>query len=180
MSFKKYLEALKFKPKTIGRYLAWERSFLRYLEGQLAAELESKELLLYIQSKEVKRSTLVLLLGRLRRYYAYLGIAFPLENLQLKGYDQSEKTPFLSKDQLEQIGEAYQQNKRLSLISQVAIQLLIYQGVSTHELRLLKGHHLDLSKGVITIPADQLASRELLLLLLINPNDERSTISIHA
>jgi site-specific recombinase XerC len=67
----------------------------------------------------------------------------------------------LSKDQLEQIGEAYQQNKRLSLVSQVAIQLLIYQGISTHELRLLKVHHLDLSKGVITIPADQLASREL-------------------
>ena len=161
MSFKQYLEALHLAPNTVDRYVAWERSFLRYLDGQTIEQIGSKELLLYLKSKQVKRSTAVHLLARLKHYYRYVGLDFPLGKMQLKGYDQSEKAPFLSPQQLEQIVHAYQQNKRLALVSQAVIQLLVYQGINTHELRLLEVQHLDLLKGVISIPADQLASRIL-------------------
>lgn len=69
----------------------------------------------------------------------------------------------LSKSQLKEIGVCYQQNKRLSILSKVGISLLIYQGLSTHELPLLKVEHIDLERAEIAVPKSYLNERVLSL-----------------
>jgi len=106
---------------------------------------------------------MVLLLGRIQQYYNYLGVENPIQDFRLKGYEQPNKPPILTAAQLKQIALVYHQNKRLGLVSKVALSLLIYQGLSTHELPLLCVEHLDLQQGEITIPSSRLESRTIAL-----------------
>lgn len=169
-SFKAYLQSLNYKPNTIERYTAWEPSFVNYFAteqpGKSLENLSYKDLLNYIehhQDKGVKRSTLVLLLGRIKHYYLYLGVANPLEDFSLKGKEARQLGQLLTAQQLKAISVVYHQNRRLSLLSKVGVSLLVYQGLSTHELPLLKVEHLNLVAGEIAIPSSHLDGRILTL-----------------
>ena len=168
MSFKNYLQNLEFSPSTISRYLSFEREFSLYFSNanKKLKDLTYNDLLSYVNAKQQskpKRSTLVLLLGRIQQYYNYLGVENPIQDFRLKGYEQPTKPPILTANQLKQIAVVYHQNKRLGLVSKVALSLLIYQGLSTHELPLLCVEHLDLQQGEITIPSSRLESRTIAL-----------------
>ncbi len=168
MSFEKYLKEQGYKATTVQRYLAWLKGFKLYfsIENKQLNKLTYNDLLGYLNDKEqgnLKRSTLVLLLGRIKKYYQYLKLENPLTDFKLKGYESSHKALTLTKDQLEQIIQVYRQNKRLNLGSKVALSLLIYQGLSTHELSLLSIHHLDLQRAELNIPSNRLLERTIAL-----------------
>lgn len=168
MNFENYLKRQGYKATTVQRYMAWLKGFELYfsIENKCIKNLVYKDLLGYLNDKEqgnLKRSTLVLLLGRINKYYQYLKVENPLADFTLKGYENSYKTAVLSKEQLEQIIQVYRQNKRLNLGSKVALSLLIYQGLSTHELPLLSIHDLDLQRAEINIPSNRLLERTIAL-----------------
>ncbi|WP_052600288.1 site-specific integrase [Aureispira sp. CCB-QB1] len=182
MSFKNYLINLKLSSSTINRYLSFEKELLTYFLSDERSELGAvvpvaqkkrakklkalnyNDLLSYFNTKKsnnLKRSTLVHLLNRIQHYYDYLGVENPLKDFRLKGSEKPSSMVFLSPAQLKQIAVCYHQNKRLSLWSKVGISLLIYQGLSTHELPLLRVEHLNLEQGEIRIPKSVLNSRIL-------------------
>jgi site-specific recombinase XerD len=168
MSFEKYLKEQGYKVATVQRYLAWLKGFKLYfsIKKKGVKDLVYNDLLAYLNHKEqgnLKRSTLVLLLGRIKKYYQYLKLENPLVDFKLKGYENGYKAVPLSKEQLEQIIQVYRQNKRLNLGSKVALSLLIYQGLSTHELSLLSIHHLDLQRAELNIPSNRLLERTIAL-----------------
>ena len=182
MSFKTYLIDLKLSTSTIERYLSFEKEFILYFSNDERSELGElvpvaqrgrakrikaltyNDLLSYFNSKKLnnlKRTTLLHVLNRIQHYYTYLGVENPLRGFQLKGFEKSAQMVFLSVVQLKQIMVYYHQNKRLSLLSKVGISLLIYQGLSTHELPLLTIKNINLEQGEITIPKSVLSSRIL-------------------
>lgn len=161
-SFKKYLENLGYQKSTIARYLSWESSIKQYFVGQELKNLGYVDWLNYIDVQEKqgnKASTLQLLLGRIARYYGYLEQSNPLEEFSIKGRILRSKGQLLNVQQLQQLSIVYHRNKRLSLVSKVGLSLLIYQGLSTHELPLLEVKHLDLEGGKISIPSSRLNER---------------------
>jgi len=162
MSFENHLKEQGYSPKTVHRYAAWERSFLTYFAGRNIAALSQYELLDYLRSKPLSRSSKVLLLGRLRRYYTYLGAPYPLAKFKLKGHRASKVLRVLSRAQVRQLVQVYQQNPRLNTASKVGVGLLAHQGLAVEELRHLQVAHIDLSLGSLTTPeASRLAVRTL-------------------
>ena len=166
MSFERYLIKQGYTAKTIQRYLVWEREFEYYFEGQELKDLSYNDLLSYFkdkQSKQLRRSTLVHILARIKRYYRYLEVTNPLEGFQLKGYEPPQQIQYLSGEELEQMEQAASQSERLKPWEKVLIGLLVYQGLATEELPHLRVKEVDLQAGVLNAPASNLAGRELKL-----------------
>lgn len=164
MSFESYLRQLDFSSKTVKRYLSWERELKGYFEGKTIEKLTYNELLGYFMSKEsrgLSKGSLVHVLARIRHYYKYLGVENPLSNFQLKGQKTTAKIHYLSSEELDRIIQIYTSNDQLEDWTKVALGLLVYQGLSTKELSLLRIEALNLQSGIITILAYQLAKREL-------------------
>lgn len=170
MSFKRYLKKLNLAASTIERYLSFEKEFISFFsiekENKDLKTLTYNNLLSYFNYKEqgkLKRSSLIHLLVRIQHYYNYLEVENPFADFKLKGYEEATKPMVLTNKQLKKLVVIYHQNKRLGLLSKIAISLLIYQGISTHELPLLKVENIDLHRAEITIPNSQLNTRTLAL-----------------
>lgn len=170
MSFESYLKDLKLSSSTIERYLFWEKEFVLFfsIENKKTnlKDLKYNDLLSYFNNKEqgnLKRSSLVILLGRIQQYYNYLGVTNPFEDFKLKSQESTIKPQLLTAPQLKQLAVIYHQNKRLGLLSKIAIGLLIYQGLSTHELPLLKIEHINLQTAEINVPSNRLNTRSISL-----------------
>ncbi len=162
MSFEKYLKSLGYTSSTINRYLAWERSFLTYLSQRSVQHLTKVELLEYINNKGVGRSTLQLLLGRLRRYYQYLEMPYPLSDFKLRGQPITKEINHLKREEVRQLVRIYCSTPGFSLESKVGVGLLAHQGLAVEELRLLQAQDLDLLQGIIQTPREsRLAVRKL-------------------
>lgn len=166
-SFEKYLKGLKYSPKTIARYLAWEKEFSTCFSKENNHKLLNyNDLLSYFIEKESRgltRSTLVHLLARIKCYYGYLGVENPLEDFKLKGYTTKKRSNYLSTQNLSSIAVSYHKNTRLSNWSKIALGLLVYQGVSTHELPNIRIGDLNLERGELSIKSSSLAARILKL-----------------
>lgn len=166
MDFESYLKQQKLAKSTIQRYLSWEKEFILFFSIEKIKVLTYNDLLSYFKDKEqnqLKRSSLIHLLNRIQHYYNYLEIENPFVDFKLKGYEMPIKPQYLSIVQLKQMAIIYHQNKRLGLLSKIAIGLLIYQGLSTHELPLLTIKNIDLQAAEITVPSSHLNSRILAL-----------------
>lgn len=162
MRFKNYLESLGYTPSTINRYLSWERSFLAYFNGRQPEQLTKMDLLEYINSRELGRSSLQLLLGRLRRYYYYLEIPYPLADFKLRGKPIVKETTHLKREEVRQLVRVYSSSPGFCLESKVGVGLLSHEGLAVEELPLLKAQDIDLLQGIIQTPTDShLAVRTL-------------------
>ena len=145
--------------------MQWEQAFKAYFfQLKSLEELTYNQLLEYIMYKEsqgIKRATLVHILNRIQVYFNYLEVDNPLEHFKLKGAKQNEEKVFLTAAQLKGINILYFQNNRLSLLSKIAISLLIYQGLSTAELPKIQAHYFDINKAIIHLPKGILQARTL-------------------
>ncbi len=167
MSFKSYLQNQNLSPKTIKRLLSWQRQFIaHYPINTNFKALKTIDLLSYIQSKQqqgLKRTTILHDLSRIAHYYSYLEVDNPLENFKLKNHQETDLAKLLKQEELSKIYEVYQQNNRLSLESKIIIGLLVYQGLSSHELPLLLSKSIDLKAAQIHVPPSHLAERSIAL-----------------
>jgi integrase/recombinase XerD len=161
MSFERYLIGQGYTAKTVKRYRSWEREFKRYFKNQDIEQLTYNELLCYFREKQeqgLTRSTLVHILARIKRYYAYLGVDNPLENFRLRGYSSAKIKRYLSAAELEKL---VSKGQALSAWQQVLVSLLVYQGLAVEELAQLRVQDVELQNSVINVPASNLAAREL-------------------
>jgi integrase/recombinase XerD len=161
MSFERYLIGQGYTAKTVKRYRSWEREFKRYFKNQQLEQLTYNELLSYFREKQeqgLTRSTLVHILARIKRYYAYLGVDNPLENFRLRGYQEIKQQRYLSGETLEDL---MSKSQALTTWQQVLVSLLVYQGLAVEELAQLRIQDINLQSSVINVPASNLAARQL-------------------
>ena len=163
MDFKAYLTHQKFTPSTIEKYLAWAKSFEKWLDGRSLTSLKYNDLLKYLQVEKghLKRSSLVLLLKKIARYYESQGLENPLADFKLKTNDDRTLGTMLTEKQLIEIWWIYSQNQRLSVLQRIVLSLLLFQGLATGELDSLKVGDIDMAKAQIHVPKGLLAARTL-------------------
>jgi integrase/recombinase XerD len=99
-------------------------------------------------------------LRSIRNYYEYLkkhnpGIINPAANLFLKGTRQKVVSGIISFKELESLSQSYPAKTLRQKRNKIILGLLIYQGLSTEDLRRLEKEHIKLKEGKIYVPGDR-------------------------
>lgn len=96
----------------------------------------------------------------IRNYYDFLKtknpeVINPATNLYLKGVRQKLPSNIISIERLEQLYQDYATTDTRTKRNRVILGLLVYQGVTTEELKQLEVNHVKLRKGKIYIPGNR-------------------------
>ena len=163
MDFENYLKNQKFTPSTIEKYLAWEKSFEKWLNRRSLESLTYNDLVHYVQVEKghLKHSSTVLLLKKIDHYYQTQNLENPLADFKLKSSENRTYSSLLSEKQLQDIWWIYSKNPRLSDLQRIILSLLLFQGLSTGELDSLKVSDIDMEKAQISVPKGLLEARTL-------------------
>jgi integrase/recombinase XerD len=99
-------------------------------------------------------------LRSIRNYYEYLkeqtpNIINPAANLYLKGVIQKLPSNIVDFKELEKLYQSYEISDNRSKRNRIILGLLIYQGVTTEELKQLEPGHVKLKEGKIYIPGNR-------------------------
>ncbi len=174
--FIKYLLQKGYSIKSSERYLKDIKLFKKWLVKENLAEeaVSYNDITHYIQSKKgkVKQITIATVLTSLKRYYDYLEelgfvVENPVLNVQIKGIKRKVLYNILSKQKLEKI---YYDYKELSNQSpsqkrnEIIVSLLVYQGLTTTELKKLTIQDVKLREGNIYIAATRRSNERTLKL----------------
>ena len=105
-------------------------------------------------------------LRSIRNYYEYLkeqtpNIINPAANLYLKGVIQKLPSNIVDFKELEKLYQSYEISDNRSKRNRIILGLLIYQGVTTEELKQLEPGHVKLKEGKIYIRNRRRNSRNL-------------------
>lgn len=139
----------------------WKKYLTNY---QTLDNIDFNELLKIIEilSNKYKISTLNNLINTLKTYFYFLieiqkRESNPLENFKIKSNKPLLLQGFLTEDELQFIYENYpeKQKGKNSLYlkrNKILLGFMIFQGLSTGDLEVLKVNDIDLKKALITIP----------------------------
>jgi integrase/recombinase XerD len=145
----------------INQILIWKKHLTNY---QNLENIDFKELLKIIEilSKNYQISTLNNLINTLKTYFYFLieiekRESNPLENFKIKSNKPILLQGFLTEEELQFIYENYpeKQKGKNSLYlkrNKILLGFMIFQGLSTGDLEVLKVNDIDLKKAQITIP----------------------------
>jgi integrase/recombinase XerD len=160
--FETYLQKLGNGKDTIRQKMNYTGYFLKWLEGEhlQAYETRYNDLLNFIDycklegksKKHINRK-----LSSIRNYYDFLkkqspNIINPALNLNLKGIKQKLPSNLIGYQELEKLYNNYQAETNREKRNRIILGLLIYQAVTTEELKQLEPNHLKLKEGKIYIP----------------------------
>lgn len=170
-TYRIYLENKGLAPKTVSQYLEIATEFLTY--SQVAPEQVSYPHLLayirYLQQRQLAKKTINVRLGALRHYFSCLVANEkrndnPAQHLKVKGAKRSQACHWLSYQELDETYEKYCDHFPTEETGQVALSLLMYQGLSVSELRVLTAEMIDLRTGKIQVPATNKSNARTLML----------------
>lgn len=153
----------------------WKKHLTNY---QTLENIDFNEFLKTIEilSKNYQISTLNNLINTLKTYFYYLieigkRESNPLENFKIKSNKPTLLQGFLTEEELQFIYENYpeEQKGKNSLYlkrNKIILGLMVFQGLSTGDLEVLKVNDIDLKKAQITIPkaTDRKGNPRVLLL----------------
>lgn len=160
--FKTYLQGLGNGENTIRQKMNYTGYFLKWLESENLQPKETRynDLLNFIDycklegrsKKHINRK-----LSSIRNYYDFLNkqspsIINPALNLNLKGVKQKLPSNLIGYQELEKLYSNYQTKTNRDKRNKIILGLLVYQGVTTEELKQLEPNHLKLKEGKIYIP----------------------------
>lgn len=181
-TYKEYLEEERYSNSTIETYTKQVAKFNYWLKTEcyhinLFDYKSAVNYVHYLQNKHANPKTINHKLTAIRHYFNYLiSVGEQLENPFIELKVQGEKKNrllhnLLSKDELEDLYYSYEtetdKHPRRILINKrnkVIIGLLVYQGLTTTELKRLELEHLELYKGKIHIPKGKLGNGRTLTL----------------
>ena len=163
--FKSYLQELGNGKESIRQKSNYTGYFLNWLEAEnlRAEETRYNDLLNFIDHCNLEGKSKKHINSKLcsiRNYYDYLKtqnpeITNPASNLYLKGVRQKLPSNIISIERLEQLYQEYPLTDTRTKRNRVILGLLIYQGVTTEELKQLERNHVKLRKGKIYIPGNR-------------------------
>lgn len=165
-TFKTYLRLKKYATTTITTNCRYVTEFINWLKTENIEILQVtyNDILAFIDFCRNNENSWALTNHKLlsiRHYYNHLssvkshqGIEFknPATGIVLKGKTRTVVNNILTKKQLEKIFETYEIKDNRTLRNKIILGLLIYQGLTTEELHLLKSEFIKLKEGKIIVP----------------------------
>jgi len=160
--FETYLQKLGNGKDTIRQKMNYTGYFLKWLEIENLQPNETRynDLLNFIDycnlegksKKHINRK-----LSSIRNYYDFLkqqspNIINPALNLNLKGIKQKLPSNLINFQELENLYQSFETATNREKRNKIILGLLIYQGVTTEELKQLEPNHLKLKEGKIYVP----------------------------
>lgn len=164
-SFKEYLKDQHQDPNTIRQKSNYTGYFLNWLESERLQPEETRynDLLNFIDYCKLEGNSKKHINSKLRSirgFYEYLKklnpkIINPAANLNLKGTHKKTISGIIDFTALENFYQSFETTTNRDKRNKIILGLLIYQGVTTEELKQLEPGHLKLKEGKIYIPGNQ-------------------------
>lgn len=180
--YKNYLAQERYSNSSIKTYTFLIEKFLEWtdIQGLLINTFDYKQAMKYVhflKSKHSKPKTINQNLTAVQHYFEYqisIGnqINNPFLEVRIKGEQKNKLLHnLLSSDELEDLYYSYdtQTDKHPRRIlcnkkNKVILGLLVYQGLTTSDLKRLELEHLEIAKGKIYIPRGNIGNRRTLML----------------
>lgn len=163
--FKTYLQELGNDANTIRQKSNYTGYFLNWLESERLQPEATRynDLLNYIDYCKLEGNTKKHINSKLRSirgFYEYLKklnpkIINPAANLYLKGTHKKTISGIIDFTALENFYQSFETKTSRDKRNKIILGLLIYQGVTTEELKQLEPGHLKLKEGKIYIPGNR-------------------------
>jgi integrase/recombinase XerD len=182
MTFKKYLEKERFTPGSSKTYCFQAKKFNQWLKGQGDGirGFDYKKAVCYVdylQQRHKNIRTINSKLAGTRQYFNYLmetgeALENPFAEIIVRG-DKTKKmlNNLLSMDELEDLYYSYPMAKNARPNVQLAdkrnkvmLGLMVYQGLSTTDMKRLQPEHIQPQKGKIYLPSGRIGGRRELAL----------------
>lgn len=171
-SFREYLQKRQYSPKSIERYQLELANYQRWLkkkqiEEKYASYSDVMQYISYLQKEGKEKTTIAKYVNSVKQYYKYLVvekeiIKNPAEAVELKSVKKRILYEILSPQELEELYKAYPEESSKDRRNKVMLSLLIYQGVSTSELRKLEVKDIQLREGKIYVPGGRKSNERTL------------------
>jgi len=163
--FNAYLKELGNGQGTIRQKSNYAGYFLQWLQSEhlQIEETRYNDMLTFIdycKTEQKSPKQVGRMLSSIRNFYAYLkktnpAIVGPATNLFLKGTRQKVISGILDFKLLESLYEGYPSGSLREKRNKIILGLLVYQGLTTEELRRLEREHLRLKQGRIAVPGNR-------------------------
>jgi integrase/recombinase XerD len=163
--FKTYLQDLGNDANTIRQKSNYTGYFLNWLESEHLQPEETRynDLLNFIDYCKLEGNSKKHINSKLRSirgFYEYMKklnpkIINPAANLNLKGTHKKTISGIIDFTALENFYQSFETNTKRDKRNKIILGLLIYQGVTTEELKQLEPSHLKLKEGKIYIPGNR-------------------------
>jgi len=177
--FESYLQEIGQGENTIRQKSNYAGSFLKWIENEhlKAEDTKYNDLLSFIDYCKLEADSKRLInckLRSIRNYYEYLktenpNISNPATNLHLKGEPRKIISGTIEFKELENLYQSFPPVGGLKITNtlrekrnKTILGLLIYQGITTEELKQLKPRHLKLKEGKIYIPGNRRRNSRIL------------------
>lgn len=165
MKFTNYLVQLKLHSNTTSQH---ERNTIKYLhwlqtENMIATEVRYHDVMAFIQYLQQDKQTINYqnrMLISLRHYYNYLQKkeghhSNPATGMKIQGMSRRIPHELLDGEELQQLYDGYQTTNDRTKRNKLILGLLIYQAITTEELKQLETSHVKLRDGKIYIPGSE-------------------------
>ena len=163
--FEIYLQKLGNGKDTIRHKLNYMAYFFNWMESEHLQPNETtyNDLLNFIDYCKLEEKSIKLInrkLSSIRNYYDFLkkqnpDITNPASNLNLRGVKQKLPSNIIDFAALEKLYQSYEASNNRSKRNKIILGLLIYQAVTTEELKQLEPNHLKLKEGKIYVPGNR-------------------------
>lgn len=177
MNFKEYMEKERFAASSIKSYGFQCGKFLEWMEGEDhdLIHFDYKKAVRYVDYLQKRHANIRTINGKIagtRQYFNYLmeiGQASenPFAEILVKG-DKTKRmlTDLLSMDELEDLYYSYpmEYNARRGIVladrrNKVMLGLMVYQGLSTTDMKRLRPEHIQPQKGKVYVPSGRIGGR---------------------
>jgi integrase/recombinase XerD len=165
MKFKNYLVQLKLHSNTIAQLERNTEKYLQWLqtENMIATEARYNDILFFIQHLQQQKQTINYqnrMLVSLRHYYNYLQKkenhhSNPATGMKIQGMSRKIPHELFDAEELQQLYENYKTTDDRTSRNKMILGLLIYQAITSEELKQLEASHLKLREGKIYIPGSE-------------------------
>ena len=179
--YKVYLEKSKYSETTIKTYLKQAEKFSNWCQRNhfQVITIDYKtflQYLKYLQRKKSSKKTIQHKIGALKIYFNYLLSKHyrednPIENITIKGVKRTINYNLLESDELEDLYYSYETenikdpyHRLTAKRNKIIVGLLVYQGITTTELKNLEVENLQLYKGKIYIKSTAKSNARTLML----------------
>ena len=164
-SFKEYLKKQRLNENTTGQKSNYTGFYLLWIEGERLGEENTRynDLLNFIDYCYLEGKTkghINRILWAIRDYYEYLKLSRPeiknpARNLHIKATRQKVITGVTPIEELETLYQEYPSGSHRGKRNRIMLGLLVYQGITTEEMKQLEPTHLKLKEGKIRIPGSR-------------------------
>jgi len=155
--FQKHLKKKNFNENTIRQNSNYAGIFLEWIEAESLEkqDVRYKEIIAFIHELQQEKGSKFI--GRVilavRHYYEFLGLEQnPASGIYLKGKRTELPSNLVEYKELKKLYEKYKTPTNRTKRNKIMLGLMIYQALTTEELRKIEPHHIKLREAKIYVP----------------------------